>query len=228
MTKTIRYRGLLRYLLPISFLVFYVLLSTGLVDAFLTRNRQHVLNEIEVASSSNPPDIASLCRILRGPDWFLAAVTAERIGILWQSDRLESEQADIALRSLFDALASNGHWWRFGWDREDPEFHQFRSAAIEATGKFGPTALPMLLRATSSPHPLEREAACWIVFTMIEDGWVDHTTLAEAGILDGIRDLAKNDSESAVRESCLSVVTSIESAAMTDELPSSSDSPDSK
>jgi hypothetical protein len=63
---------------------------------------------------------------------------------------------------------------------------------------------------------------------MIEDGWVDHTTLAEAGILDGIRDLAKNDSESAVRESCLSVVTSIESAAMTDELPSSSDSPDSK
>jgi hypothetical protein len=232
MIKTTGRHSAVRYLLPcltllIGFLAGYVFLSTGLADALLiARNRPHALNKIEAASNCEPPDIGSLATALDGPDWLVAAVAAERIGLLWQSDRLDSEQADLALDSLFQALAAGGHWWRFGWDREEPEFQQFRGAAIEATAKFGSAALPRLSRAVRGHSPFEREAACWIVLSMIKDSSVDQTSLFEAGLLDGVRDLAKNDSEPTVRESCLSAITRIESEGRIDRPPYATETPD--
>ena len=142
--------------------------------------------------------------------------------------QIRVEQVDFALDSLFQALAAGGHWWRFGWDREESEFQRFRGAAIEATAKFGSAALPMLWRAVRSHSPFEREAACWIVVSMVKDGSIDHAHLFEAGVLDGVRDLAKNDSDPAVRESCMSAVTRIESDDNIDRLPNGTETPNPK
>lgn len=188
----------------------YVILSTGLVDdTFVDRNRPDMLNQVDVASSSNPPDVKFLTDVLNGADWFVAAAAAERIGQLEQSGELRSEQMDVAVQSLFEALATGGHWWRFGWDREDPEFEQFRSAATEAASKFGLDALPTLLIATSSDSPFEREAACWITLNMLKGGSVDQTTLAEQGVLECIESLAWDDPDERVKAACASVHSAI-------------------
>jgi len=128
MTRTHQHRRALRRLvlssvLLICTLVSYLALSIGFADAiFIARSRPGMLNRIEAASSSDPPDIEFLTSAMGGSDWLVAAVAAERIGQLWQSDELEPGQADIAMQCLFKGLASGGHWWRFGWDRDEPEF----------------------------------------------------------------------------------------------------------
>lgn len=163
-----------------------------------------MLSRVELASSSNPPDTEFLVNALEGPDWFVVAAAAERLGQLWQSDKMESEQADIVIRSLLATLASGGHWWRFGWDRDEPEFEQFRSVAIEAVSSFGLEALPSLPNALSSDSPYEREAACWITLDMLDAGFVERTTLAEQNILGHIGDLAQSDPDERVKAACTS------------------------
>lgn len=189
----------------ISLLIGYVVLSTGLADyIYLEQARPRMLSQLETASHRNPPDIAPLVSALSGPDWFVAAVAAEQLGFLEQSGELESEQANAVLGPLFDALASGGHWWRFGWDRDEPEFEQFRGAAIEAVAKFGPDAIPLLLVATDSASPFEREAACWIALNMLRTGSVDQITLTEQGFLSRVAGLAESDSSERVRIACIS------------------------
>jgi hypothetical protein len=100
---------------------------------------------------------------LSGPDWLVAALAADRIGQLHKTGRLEHEQEGVVLQSLFEVLASSGHWWRFGWDRDEPEFDQFRGAAIEAAAEFGSQVYPRLRVAVSSESSFQREAACSIV-----------------------------------------------------------------
>jgi len=186
-------------------LLAYILLSIGFVDdTLVARNRSDKLSQVEVASSSDPPDIEFLTNALEGTDWFVAAAAAERLGQFWQSDK-ESEQADIIIQYLLEALASGGHWWRFGWDRDEPEFEQFRSAAIEAVSRFGPEVLPALMSALSSDSLYEREAACWITLNMLNDGSVDRTTLAEQNILERIENLAQDGSDERVKAACTSV-----------------------
>jgi hypothetical protein len=211
MTKTHQHRTALGRLLLssgllICTLVSYLALSIGFADAiFVARNRPGMLNRIETASGSDPPDIELLTSVIGGPDWLVAAVAAERIGQLYESDKLTPGQADIAMQGLFKGLASGGHWWRFGWDRDEPEFEQFRGAAIEAVAKFGPGALPMLLPAANSDSPFEREAACWIVLSMLKGKLVDQETFVEQGISERIEDLAQDDSSENVKAACISV-----------------------
>lgn len=70
-------------------LLAYVLLSAGFVDdTLITPNRSDMLSRVELASSSNPPDIEFLVNALEGSDWFVAATAAERLGLLWQSDKI--------------------------------------------------------------------------------------------------------------------------------------------
>lgn len=186
-------------------LLAYILLSAGFVDdTLITPNRSDMLSRVELASSSNPPDIEFLVNALEGPDWFAAAAAAERLGRLWQSDKIGSEQADLVIRSLLATLASGGHWWRFGWDRDEPEFEQFRSVAIEAASSFGLEALPSLTDALTSDSSYEREAACWITLDMFDTGLVDGTTLAEQNILEHIENLAQNDPDERVKAACTS------------------------
>jgi len=198
--------SLLLLLFPLGcILLAYVLLSAGFVDdTLITPNRSDMLSRVELASSSNPPDTEFLINALEGPDWFVAAAAAERLGQLWQSGKMESEQADVVIRSLLATLASGGHWWRFGWDGDEPEFEQFRSVAIEAVSSFGLEALPSLTNALSSDSPYEREAACWITLDMFKAGLVDGTTLAEQNILEYIGNLAQSDSDERVKVSCTS------------------------
>jgi len=168
-----------------------------------------MLNRIEVASCSDPPDIETLTVALGGPDWFVAAIAADHINQLMQSERLEGAQANIAMQSLFKTLASGGHWWRFGWDKDEPEFEQFRSAAIEATSRFGPKAFPLLLAAAYSDNPLEREIVCWITLDMLKDATVDQATLAKQNILELVGNLAERDPNQNVKAACTFVQVEI-------------------
>ena len=184
----------------------YVVLSIGLVDdVLIARNHSAMLRRVKAASESDPPDIEVLTKALRGTDWFVAAAAAERIGQIRQSGDLEPEQTDVAVQALFEALAAGGHWWRFGWDMEEPEFAQFQGAAIEATARFGLEALPALATATDGNSPFEREAACWITLSMLKSGSVDRTTLVERDILERIEGLALNDPDERVKTACASV-----------------------
>lgn len=189
-----------------------VCLSTGLVDAILiARDRPQRLSRVDSASNNNPPDIEFLIDALQGPDWYVAAVAAERIGQLWQSGSLENGQATIAVQALFSALASDGHWWRFGWDRDEPEFEQFRGAAIASAAKFGAKIYPRLLAATNSNSPFEREAACWITLGVLKSDPGTQVTLIEWGIRERIESLAQSDPCEGVRASCTAVLNEISS-----------------
>jgi hypothetical protein len=200
-------RGLLLSIpgLLICLLSGYVALSTGLVDdIYLARVRPRMLGQVEMASNRNPPDVESLVSALGRPDWFVAAIAAERLGFLGQSGELEPEQVDTVLQSLFEALSSDGHWWRFGWDRDEPEFEQFRGAAIEAVAGFGPEAIPLLLVAIDSQSPLEREDACWIALDMLRSDLVDQAALADPDFVVHVAGLARSDSNEWVRAACTS------------------------
>lgn len=139
---------------------------------------------------------------------FPGYLTIERLFLgrsLYQnSSKIESEQADIVIQSLLATLASGGHWWRFGWDRDEPEFEQFRGVAIEAVANFGLEALPSLTNALSNDSPYAREAACWITLDMLNAGLMDKTTLAEQNILEYIENLAQSDSDERVNAACTS------------------------
>lgn len=210
MTKTHWFWLLFFLSLSICLPLTYLLLISGFVDdTFIVQNRANALDEVEMASESDPPNIETLVNTLNDPDWSVSATAAERLGQLWQSGNMENDQVDLVVHSLLAALASGGHWWRFGWDKEEPEYEQFRNRAIEAVSKYGAEALPALLDATNSNSPHEREAACWITFTMFKRGWADQANLTECGIFDRIENLAKNDSNENVKSVCFSARNSI-------------------
>lgn len=192
--------------LLLCILLGYFALSIGLLDeTIIARNRSAMLSRVEVASNDSPPDIEFLIKALTSTDWFVAGVAADRLGQLWQSGEITSEQADIVVRSLFEALASGGHWWRFGWDNEDPEFAQFRGAVIEAVSKFGINALTPLSGAMNSDSPFEREAACWIAGNMLDTGLSQEFTSANLGITERLESLADSDPNEGVRAACESI-----------------------
>ncbi|MCJ7738086.1 MAG: hypothetical protein MUQ10_12375, partial [Anaerolineae bacterium] len=91
---------------------------------------------------------------------------------------------------------------RFGWDRDEPHYQQFRGAAITAVSVFGSSAFDTLLAATYSGSSSEREATCWIVYEMAESGIVAGKELADRGILDRIETLATEDRDVNVSYVC--------------------------
>jgi hypothetical protein len=205
MTKRFLQRFLLFLPLLVCVLLVYVTLVTGIVDdVFITRNREASVNQIELAIESDPPNIEYLIDALNGADWYVSAVAADRLGQLAESSKIDETQINIVIHSLLEALANNGHWWRFGWDREDAEYELFRSAAIEAVSKYGSEALPDVAQATNSDNHYEREAACWIVLTMFKHGWADQTDLANSNIPERIESLAQSDPNENVKSACMS------------------------
>jgi hypothetical protein len=181
----------------------YVVTVTGLLDlAILDRRRGELLQQIALASGERPPDIVFLTQHMTDPDWFVAAATAEEVGALQSTQQLTPDQEIAALQSLLDALASSGHWWRFGWDRDEPHYQQFRGAAITAVSVFGSSALDTLLAATYSESSSEREATCWIAYEMAESGIVGAKELADRDILDRIENLATEDRDVNVSYVC--------------------------
>jgi hypothetical protein len=117
----------------------------------------------------------------------------------------------VVLQSLFEVLASSGHWWRFGWDRDEPEFEQFYGAAIEAAAEFGSQVYPRLRVAVGSENSFEREAACWIVLSMLRQKSVDRGVLVEQGIYERIEYLARNDTNEGVQAACGDVYETVNS-----------------
>jgi hypothetical protein len=205
---------LLAGFLLICSLLMYILLSTGLVDEFfLARNRSDILLQVKAASNTTPPDIEFLIDALRGTDWLVSAVAAERLGQLWQSDEITNEHTGTIMRVLLHALASEGHWWRFGWDRDEPEFEQFRGEAIEAASSFGVEILPLLDNALRSDSSPEREASCWIIANLLDAASVDRTTLEQQGIVEHIENLAQRDRDDRVKAACTSVWTTIRASS---------------
>jgi hypothetical protein len=191
--------------------VAYACLSGGVVEFVLTSLcRNGMLDRVKVASEQTPTDMGALTDSLGGPDWYVAAVAAERIRELWLAGKLEPAQAESAVSSLLEAVASRGHWWRFGWDLEESDYERFRGAVIKAIAAFGSTAMPTLLQATVSRKPLAREVACWAALEMTG---ADPTskTLIERQVLPRAEHLAQHDPDPGVRIACSSLQRSMSS-----------------
>ncbi len=111
--------------------VVYMLFTAGVVDdVFIAPGYEARAVWIEEAGRADPPDVEFLLASLTGPDWMSSALAAEELGRLQQSGKLtpqQAEQAGHVLRRLLDS----GHWWRFGWDEDEPDFGQFQGAALE-------------------------------------------------------------------------------------------------
>jgi HEAT repeat protein len=153
-----------------------------------------------VASQEEPPDVMSIIDALYEPDWHVAAVAAEHIRLLHQSQKLTDSQEALAIEALLEALGSKGHWWRFGWDREEAQFERFRGSAIAAVAGFGTESVDDVLAASYDGNSSQREAVCWIVLEMVKDETANIENLEQ--ILKRLEDLAEADRDLAVRDIC--------------------------
>jgi hypothetical protein len=185
----------------------YLMLSTGLWDrTFAGTSRQESIDRVVSAGKDRPPDIVYLTSAVSHPDWHVAAIAAQQLKHLQQEGEIVPEQATLVISSLLESLASDGHWWRFGWDKDDPEFEQFRGSAIAAMIEFGPAALPQIQTALESGLPSQQEAACWVVLGLKKRGYVDTTNLDQQGIKKQIAQLAHNDIHEGVKAACTAAI----------------------
>lgn len=206
MTNLMRCRGhwlrnilLLVVILP----VVYVALSVGVIErAYRWLLRSAAQRGLASAVTAAPPDVPYLLGALHSPDWSIAAEAAECLGRVRDAGRLPPEQEDLVVRSLLSVLGSGGHWWRFGWDTDEPEFNQFRGAAAYAIARFGGTALPRVAEALTSNNTRLREEACWILLAMLKMGKVSSPALVDQGVVNVITTLAHSDSHDNVRAAC--------------------------
>jgi hypothetical protein len=188
-------------------LMAYLTLSMGFWNRVFTgASQQESVNRVVSAGKSRPPDLVYLTNAVGHPDWHVAAIAAQQLKQLQQDGEIAPEQATFVISSLLEALASDGHWWRLGWDKDDPEFEQFRGAAIAATVEFGSAALPQLQTALESGKTPKQEAACWVVLGMIKRGYVDATNLNQQGIKGRIEQLAHDGTHEGVRAACTAAI----------------------
>jgi len=206
-----RHSQLQRPLMVICFVIgglvlLYVGSSQGAFDLVIEVDRTSQLRSLDDAMTSEPPDIVFLTQSLRSSDWYIAARAADRLRILRLEGRLEGDKAALALSSLIQGLASGGHWWRFGWDREETDYEAFRGAAIEAVAAFGEEGLPYIVTATTSRSPDAREAACWVLLTMLKRASIDPDSgVITSEVSTRVQVLADNDESFEVRVACGSV-----------------------
>lgn len=194
-------RGVLLWAAILS--VVYVALSLGVIErAYGLVLRGAIQRGLVSAMAAEPPDVAYLLGSLRSPDWSIAAEAAEDLGRAWDAGRLPPEQNNLVVQSLLGALGRGGHWWRFGWDTDEPEFNQFRGAATYAVARFGDVALPSVAKALTNSNAKLREEACWILVAMLQMGKVSSATLVDQGISNVIATLARSDSHESVRAAC--------------------------
>jgi hypothetical protein len=189
-------------LILVSTLFFgYIVLIQGWFDRIvLSPHRPALLQELNAASQEEPPDVMSIIDALYEPDWHIAAIAAEHIRLLHQSQKLTDSQEDLAIEALLEALGSNGHWWRFGWDREEAQFERFRGSAIVAVAGFGAESVDDVLAASYNGNPFQREAACWIFLEMVKDETASIENLEQ--IHQRLDDLAEADRNFIVRKAC--------------------------
>ncbi len=203
MSQSLWKRSRLLIIVLIGLVVAFACLSIGLVDGIVGLiSRPHMLARLDIAVQADPPRVEYLFRAIRGGDWYVAAGAAERVAGLRREGRLQAAEGQVAVETLMEALSSRGHWWRFGWDREEADFEQFRSAAVDAVASFGQSALPSVEKALSTGNSSAREAACWILVTMLEQGLVDREAATAGPLGPRIKDLAAHDPEYGVRNAC--------------------------
>ena len=150
------------------------------------------LERLDAAMQLEPPDVYVLRAALSSPDWAVAASAAESLGELWTEGRLDHAQVGPTIRSLFDVLGSGGHWWRFGWDQDEPEYNQFRGAAIDAISRFGNKAYPYVVEAVNRRNSYTRDAACRAARKMIVEERIDSSDFGEQ-FRERVRYLMVND-----------------------------------
>lgn len=201
----------LRLILALAVLwLSYLILASGIIhEVLIPMYRPRVLQAIESAVQSNPPNLDALVEALNGPDWLAAIIATRQIDDLYRAQKLEGHQKEKVVRALLSALASGGHWSRFGWDRDEADFAGFRSAAIETTARFGQDALLPVKDALRSSRALSREAGCWVVLTMLRNDWVDRAALANQSMLETIAGIVKRDSRQDVQAACSPVIEEI-------------------
>lgn len=197
-----RHKGCILSLILILTIFFgYIVLIQGWFDRIaITPHRTALLQTLNAASQEEPPNVVFIIDSLREPDWYVAAVAAEYIRLLHQSQKLTDSQEDLAIQALLEALGSKGHWWRFGWDREEAQFERFRGSAIAAVAGFGAESVDDVLASSYDGNSSQREAACWIVLEMAKDETVSIENLEQ--VLKHLDDLAEADRDLAVREVC--------------------------
>ncbi len=181
----------------------YMGMSVGLPDALLvTPHRSEAVGTVDAAARAAAPDVDALCSALYSPDRVVAAHAATQLERLVKARALSSGQVDKAARNLVQALGRPGNWWRFGWDREEPEFEWFIRAATSAAAALGPDALPYVAGALDSPLSDQREGACWVACIMGRNGTVPREALARAVGRDRITRMASRDAAEGVRAAC--------------------------
>lgn len=156
----------------IVLLVFaYIMLAFGIFDMIAIKPyRLTAASDVKQAGSKMPPDWDYLFKSLHSPDWFVATVTLAQIAEIQKSGDILPEMVDGILELLFANISEQGHWWRFGWDKEDPEFEQFHSQLIGTISSFYlEDLLPYLENYAKHGSPTQRETVCWIVGEIAKD-----------------------------------------------------------
>lgn len=131
----------------------------------------------------------------------MAASAADDIGELWHLGLISQEQEPLIVRSLLDILGRGGHWWRFGWDEDEPDFNRFRGVATDTVARLGPAAVPAVIASLDSGQRDGREAACWILGSMLAQGALDVSEL-DPNVTGAIARIAQNDPCRGVRAAC--------------------------
>ena len=191
-------------LLVLVFLFFsFIVLSIGVIESVIfIPKRSSTIQQLDIAVQSNPPNVEYVLRKIDSPDWFVASVALDRVENLKKTGNLSVDQSNQALTIIFKNLGEKGHWWRFGWDKEEAEYNQFYSQIVSTTSAFSVDLLPFLQTTSNDSNPLRREAVCRIVEQTFRDMIGKENDQFLETIRELVQRLAESDSNSSVVFTC--------------------------
>ncbi len=200
-------RLLLGILILLFIVIAYVILSVGVIESvLLIPNRSSKVHQLEMAVQFNPPDVDYVLEEISSPDWFVASTALHYLEDLRKSDALSIEQSNKALNVVFENLGERGHWWRFGWDKEEAQFNQFYSQVINTASAFGSDLLPWLQIASQDSNPLRREAVCKIIEQLPKDTVMEENDKFLESTREIVQNLASSDPSALVMSTCSRVL----------------------
>lgn len=190
----------------------YTASSIGLFDHLYSAPRRKQAEwRLQLAENTCPPDVHGVVPAIMGPDWFVATLGAETAERLAQGTDLDEQARMQLLQGLMTMLSSGGHWWRFGWDRSEPEYGQFLGAAQSAVARFGAQAHPFLVAGLDSRNVHSQEASCWVILTMFKTQELPTDDLM-SDLLLRVRSRTSEETDQPAREACQRALNAISAA----------------
>jgi HEAT repeat protein len=165
-----------------------------------------VKGDLARAMNENPPDVSYMLGVLRSPSWAVAMRAMSSLSTLISHDVISTEEEQLIAESLLHILAKKGHWWRFGWDLDEPEYHGFRETAVSTLSALGEVATEPLAEALDSRQKGKQEAACWVLANMVRTGRIDMDHAKATELLGRASQLTQSSPHENVRSSCSRVL----------------------